>query len=99
MQQHLATKKLSSDAQAVLGQGRKLWSSFFSETDPHSVRKDLRLNRPDVGWHQIRNALKLRNAGGDFPPVSTTAFENAYSALTQKIRPDVYTFGFLQKDD
>jgi hypothetical protein len=99
MQRHLSTRKLSEEAKAVLTQAKALWKAFFAETDPHSVRKELRLSRADVGWHQIRNAMKLRNAGGDFVPVSTAAFDQAYAALTEKTRPGVYTFGFLQKDD
>ena len=99
MQRHLSTSKLSEEAKAVLTQAKALWKAFFAETDPHSVRKELRLSRADVGWHQIRNAMKLRNAGGDFVPVSTAAFDQAYAALTEKTRPGVYTFGFLQKDD
>ena len=99
MLQHLKSKRLSTEAKAVLAEGKRLWVTFFEHTDTHKVRKELRLNRPDVGWHQIRNSLKLRNSSDDFLPVSTAAFDGAYNKLTEKIRPEVYTFGFLQKDD
>jgi hypothetical protein len=99
MYKHLAVKKLSAEAKRVLDQALPLWKAFFAETDNHSVRKQLMLNRADVGWHQVRNALKLRNSSGDFPPLSTEAFDQAYLALTTKIRPGVYDFGFLQLDD
>ncbi|AYN22857.1 hypothetical protein [Alcaligenes aquatilis] len=99
MYKHLAVKKLSAEAKQVLAQALPLWKAFFAETDNHNVRKQLMLNRADVGWHQVRNALKLRNSSGDFPPLSTKAFDQAYLALTTRIRPGVYGFGFLQLDD
>lgn len=33
---------------------------------------------------------------GDYPPVSFEAFEQAYKALTEKLRPMVYDLGFLK---
>ena len=50
-----------------------------------SVRDELKLNLADVGWYQIRNALKARNASGDFPPVDFGTFEAAYKALGDKL--------------
>jgi hypothetical protein len=96
MVQYLADKTLSSEANAVLLAGRELWRAYFAETDVRTVRDELKLNRPDVGWYQIRNALKARNASGDGAPVSFAAFETAYQALTEKLKPQVYTLGFLR---
>lgn len=87
---------LSSEANAVLAEGKKLWQAYFAHTDVHSVREELKLNRPDVGWYQIRKALQARNSSGDFAPVSFTAFETAYKALTEKLQPMVYELGFLR---
>lgn len=95
MSQHLMAKNLSPAACVVLEEGRKLWSSYFDYVDPHSVRTEYRLERPDVGWYQIRHALRLRNASGDFPPVNFGTLNAAHDALGDKIRPDVYTHGFL----
>jgi hypothetical protein len=95
MSQHLATKNLSQEACAVLEEGRKLWSSYFDHVDTHSVRAEYRLERPDVGWYQIRHALRLRNSSGDYPPVTFDGLDAAHDALGDKIRPDVYTHGFL----
>ena len=53
----------------------------------------------DVGWYQIRNGLKERTATGDYAPVDFKPFEYAYMALTEKIRPDVYTHGILLRDE
>lgn len=86
----------SSEAQAVLDEGKKLWKAYFAHTDPHTVRDELKLNRADVGRYQIRNALKKRNESGDFAPVSFTDFETAYKILTEKLRPLVYEYGFLK---
>jgi hypothetical protein len=95
MVQHLSAKKLSVEAEALLEEGRKLWSAYFQHVDSHSVRAEWRLERPDVGWYQIRNVLKLRNASTDYQPVSFASLDRAHDALGDKIRPDVYTHRFL----
>ena len=87
---------LSPEANAVLLEGKKLWQAYFAQTDVHTVRDELKLNRADVGWYQIRKALEARNASGDFPPVSFAAFKEAYNALTEKLQPMVYELGFLK---
>ena len=96
MVRYLAGKKLSSEALAVLGAGRGVWKEYFAEIAPHSVREELKLNRADVGWYQIRNALKKRNTAGDGTPVDFSVFEAAYKALTEKLVPLVYELGFLK---
>lgn len=96
MVQYLANKKLSKQAKAVLEEGKKLWKAYFQHTDNYTVRNTLKLNRTDVGWYQIRNALKERNNSGDFVPVDFSKFENAYLDLTNKLKPMVYDLGFLK---
>ncbi|MEP6699968.1 MAG: hypothetical protein ABJA85_01580, partial [Bacteroidota bacterium] len=96
MVRYMAGKPFSPEAKAVLAEGKKLWQAYFATTDVHSVREELKLNRPDVGWYQIRKALQARNASGDFPPVPFTSFEAAYKALTEKLQPMVYELGFLR---
>ncbi|MGH2639104.1 MAG: hypothetical protein ACRDF4_07485 [Rhabdochlamydiaceae bacterium] len=96
MVQYMRGKKFSKEATSVLAAGKTLWQAFFSEIDVHTVREELKLNRADVGWYQIRRALQSRNASGDFVPVSFTAFESAYKALTEKLQPMVYELGFLK---
>jgi hypothetical protein len=91
-----SNNKLSKEAQAVMHEGKKLWQAYFAHTDVHTVRDELKLNRPDVGWYQVRKSLQARNASGDFPPVSFKAFEEAYKALTEKLQPMVYELGFLK---
>lgn len=96
MVQYLADKTLSPEAQAVLDAGRTLWQIYFAHTDPRSVRDEYKLNRPDVGWYQIRNALKARNATGDTVPVAFGPLEQVYQALTEKLQPQVFSLGFLR---
>ena len=97
MVQYMADKTFSTEAQAVLDEGKKLWQAYFTHTDVRAVRDELKLNRPDVGWYQIRKALQARNASGDFAPVSFKPFEAAYKKLTEKLEPMVYELGFLKK--
>ena len=96
MVQYLADKPLSAEAQAVLDAGRTLWQAYFAYTDVRTVRDEYKLNRPDVGWYQIRNALKARNSSGDTAPVNFGPFESAYQALTEKLQPQVFSLGFLR---
>ncbi|SHM23323.1 hypothetical protein [Flavobacterium xanthum] len=96
MVNYLTDKIFSNEANAILREGKKLWQAYFSQTDVRSVREELKLNRPDVGWYQIRNAMKKRNESGDFQPVSFKSFEESYKDLTEKLQPMVYQLGFLK---
>jgi hypothetical protein len=98
MVQYLADKQLSAEAKAVLATGKTLWQAYFKniDKDGRTVRDELKLNRADVGWYQIRNALKKRNESGDVAPVDFSAFEDAYKQLGDKLRPQVYELGFLR---
>ena len=96
MVQYLADKALSYEAKALLDAGRTLWKAYFAHTDVRTVRDQYKLNRSDVGWYQIRNALAERNKSGDTAPVNFTPFEAAYQALTDKLRPQVFSLGFLR---
>ncbi|MCL6258326.1 hypothetical protein M3O96_04460 [Aquiflexum sp. TKW24L] len=96
MVEYMAGKDFSEEAASVLLAGKSLWQSYFAHTDVRSVRDELKLNRPDAGWYQVRKALQARNASGDFPPVSFKAFETAYKTLTEKLQPQVYSLGFLK---
>lgn len=96
MTRYLDKKRLSKESKAVLNAGRDLWRAYFAHTDVYSVREELKLNRPDVGWYQIRNALKKRNDSGDYPAIDFAAFEAAYKALSEKLQPQVFELGFLR---
>ena len=96
MVQYLTDKTLSAESQMVIDAGRELWRAYFAHTDSYAIREEYKLNRADVGWYQIRNALKKRNQSGDYPPVDFSAFEDAYNTLSEKLRPLVYEYGFLK---
>ncbi len=98
MVKYLADKELSDEAKLVLEEGKKIWQAYFKYTDTRTVRDELKLNRPDVGWYQIRKAIQERNKiGGDFVPVDFKPFEKAYKNLGDKLQPQVYELGFLRK--
>lgn len=92
MVRYMAGMTFSPEAQAVLDEGRKLWMRFHAIDFPHKIREELKLNRADAGWYQIRKALE--QYGGteltDFDP-----FKSVYAALGAKLRPMVYELGFL----
>lgn len=92
MVRYLKDKELSKESIAVLNAGRELWQAYFAQTDDYKTQEELKLNRPDVGWYQIRNALKKRIE----TPVDFTEFETAYKILTAKLQPLVFELGFLR---
>lgn len=96
MMQYMADKTFSNEANEVLIAGKALWQAYFAHTDVRAVRDELKLNRADVGWYQIRKAIQARNANGDFTPVSFKPFEDSYKALSEKLQPQVYELGFLR---
>jgi len=96
MVRYMEGKEFSQEAKAVLQEGKKLWQAYFAQTDVHTVRDELKLNRADVGWYQVRKALEARNESGDYPTVSFKPFQEAYKGLTEKLQPMVYELGFLK---
>lgn len=88
---YLSQRPLSSEAQAVYQEGLLLWQQYFRESFNYKIREELKLNRPDVGWYQVRKALEMNvNGGADF-----STFKEKYASLTEKILPKVYEYGFL----
>ena len=92
MGRHISGMAFSSEAQAVLDEGRKLWTRFHATQFPRKVRDEYRLGRLDAGWYQIRRALE---AYGDTELTDFEPFKAAYAALSAKLRPMVYELGFL----
>lgn len=92
MVRYMADLAFSVESQAVLDAGRALWARYHATNYPRRVRDELQLNRPDAGWYQIRRALK---AYGDPEMTDFDPLENAYAALSGKLRPKVSSFGFL----
>ena len=96
MVRYMEGKIFSTEAQAVLDEGRKIWQAYFKQSFNHKIRDEFKLNRSDVGWYQIRMALKAQNESGNTVPVNFEPFETAYKTLSEKLRPQVYTYGFLK---
>ena len=96
MVRYMEGKIFSAEAQSVLDEGRKIWHAYFKQSFNHKIRDEFKLNRADVGWYQIRMALKAQNESGNTIPVNFEPFEAAYKALSEKLRPQVYTYGFLK---
>ena len=58
--------------------------------------KDAYIKALGLKGYQIRNALAERNKSGDTAPVNFSPMETAYAALTDKLRPMVFSLGFLR---
>lgn len=96
MVQYIENKVFSPEARKVLDCGCELWKAYFSMEDEYQIRERYKLNRPDIGWYQVRNALSDRNGTGNYKKVSFAEFEEAYKELTNKLRPEVFAKGFLR---
>jgi hypothetical protein len=96
MWHYLKNKELSNEAKTVLNAGQQLWQAYFNQKDDYQTQQELKLNRPDVGWYQIRNALKKRNQNENFKFTDFNYFEKSYQQLTEKLQPLVYELGFLK---
>ena len=98
MVRYLAERPLSSEAKAVFDAGREVWREYFRKLPSlnYDIREKFKLNRPDVGWYQIRQALKAYGESSEGRPTDFSAFETAYTALSAKLRPQVYSLGFLK---
>jgi len=94
MVRYMADLTFSPEAQAVLDQGSGLFRRFHATQFPRKIRDELKLGRPDAGWYQVRRALE---AYGDAELTDFDPMKSAYAALTQKLRPLVYSLGFLPK--
>ncbi len=92
-------KSTSAEAKAVLAAGKVLWSAYFAkkgQLKTETIEK-YKLNRLDVGWYQIRNALKDFDGGNS--AVSFDNFDATYKKLTAKLQPLVYKLGFLRDSE
>jgi hypothetical protein len=95
MSNYLKGLTLSREAKAVLDVGREIWRTYHRERLEKKIRDEYKLNRPDVGWYQIRKALEAagKESGNDF---DFSNFKAAYDELSEKLRPMVYELGFLK---
>lgn len=94
MATYIEKLRFSKDAKQVLEEGRKLWRKYHATKFEKRIRDEFKLNRPDVGWYQIRRALE---ANSDNEAVDFIPFKEAYESLSDKLRPQVYELGFLRE--
>jgi hypothetical protein len=96
----LKGKALSTEAQALLDAGRKVYKTFFRHwAKVRTFNIDLgkkgtiigRNDTWDCGWYQIRNALLDAKVGLE----ELNAVKEAHTKLALKLRPKVYEYGFL----
>ena len=82
----------STEAQAVLDEGRKLFERFHATSFPNKIRQEFKLGRADAGWYQIRRSLEAFSDSEltDFEP-----FKANYLDLSEKLKPQVFELGFL----
>ena len=98
--------KLSPEARAVLDAARVLYREFYANIT-HTPWMDWKIETWDVGYYQVRNAMKslggsqftataASDATSCVPPAE--ALRAAHDALRAKLLPQVYSLGFLNPD-
>ena len=92
MVKYVAGMAFSPEAQAVLDEGRKLFRRFHAIGFPNKIRQEFKLGRADAGWYQVRRALE---AYSDIELTDFDPFKTSYAKLSEKLRPQVFEFGFL----
>jgi hypothetical protein len=95
----LKNRTLSAEAQAVYNAGLALWKYYHEKT------KDNKTVSVNASFYDIREYFQGRNEKGKMNSKSTDetydqllrALRDALKALTQKIQPKVYEYGFLKE--
>jgi len=92
MIRYITGMTFSPEGRAVLDEGRALFRRFHATQFPRKIKDELKLGRPDAGWYQVRRALE---AYGDTELTDFEPMKIAYSGLSEKLRPLVFSLGFL----
>ncbi len=98
----LAGRALSAEARAVLDAGRAVYRDFYANVC-RTPWMDWKIETWDVGFYQVRNAMKglvaaAPAADGTEAVPSLAALRAAHDALREKLLPQVYSLGFLSPD-
>ena len=93
MVNYLKIRKLTDQAKTVLDEGRKIWTAYHATQFERKIRNEFKLNRPDVGWYQIRKALAANSVNREF---DFSDFKSSYEILGSKLRPQIFDLGFLR---
>ena len=89
---NLVINKLSPEACAVLDAARQLYREFYANIT-RTPWMDWKIETWDVGYYQVRNAMKSLNPVNPVNPVETF-----HDALRAKLLPQIYSLGFLNPD-
>ena len=90
----LQEHELSEEAKAVLDSARPIYREFYAQLIELD-RKQFRLEAWDVGWYQVRNALKDADL---LTPELLALFRAAFERLGEKLLPQIYSLGFLRDE-
>jgi hypothetical protein len=92
MSNYMSKIKFSSEAKGVLEEGKMIFRKYHQQNFGRTITDEFRLGQPDVGWWQVRRALKANSSNvlTDFE-----AFDASYNALSEKLIPQVINYGFL----
>ncbi|MBQ8111763.1 MAG: hypothetical protein IJ146_01020 [Kiritimatiellae bacterium] len=95
---------LSPEARAVMSAARTLYRDFYANIT-HTPWVDWKIETWDVGYYQVRNAMKSLGGPASVPAMDGTepvppvkALREAHDALRAKLSPQVYSLGFLNPD-
>lgn len=89
LQKHAAA--ISAEGRAVLERAKEIYKVFYENLNALDVVA-LKVENWDVGWYQIRMAVK------DFIDDENTYFQAAFKALGEKLLPQIYELGFLRDE-
>jgi len=89
----LSGRTLSTEAQALLDAGRKMYEVFYREY-ANLNRTKYKLSYWDAGFYQIRNALLDAGKG----LVELNDVKMAHNKMRAKLQPKVYEYGFLSPE-
>ena len=85
--------KMSPESHAVLTAARALYREFYANIT-HTPWMDWKIETWDVGYYQIRNAMKeFKGQDARCPSLRV-----AHDALRAKLLPQIYSLGFLNPD-
>ncbi len=100
-----ASLPLSLESSAVLDAARVLYREFYANIT-HTPWMDWKIETWDVGYYQVRNAMKditpfyLQDSKTPSSESNNplAALRTAHDALRAKLLPQIYTLGFLNPD-
>lgn len=89
----LKGRALSPEARAVMNAGANLFRAFYAHLR-ETPWMDWKIETWDVGFYQIRGALKAAGLA----ETELAALKTAHDKLREKLLPHVYDYGFLNPD-